>query len=45
MTANALADDKEECMHAGMNSYISKPLKIETLLAILEEAHRFIKAK
>ena len=45
MTANALADDKEVCMHAGMNNYISKPIKIETLINILEEAHRFIQAR
>lgn len=37
MTANAMAEDKEECLSAGMDDYISKPLNMEELLAMLEK--------
>ena len=31
MTANAMNEDKENCLRAGMNDYISKPLDIQLL--------------
>ena len=37
MTANALQQDKERCLEAGMDDYISKPVKLEELVAILEK--------
>ncbi len=37
MTANAMVEDREECIKAGMNNYIPKPVKIELLVAMLQE--------
>lgn len=36
MTANAMQGDREECLGAGMDDYISKPIKLEFLVTILE---------
>jgi signal transduction histidine kinase/ActR/RegA family two-component response regulator len=37
LTANAIEGDKDECLKAGMNDYLSKPIKLEALVAILEK--------
>jgi CheY-like chemotaxis protein len=35
MTANALQEDKDECIKHGMDDYLSKPLKLEAFLEML----------
>jgi signal transduction histidine kinase/ligand-binding sensor domain-containing protein/DNA-binding response OmpR family regulator len=37
MTANAMQGDREACIRSGMNDYISKPIKLEELVTILEK--------
>jgi len=44
MTANALSEDKENCLKAGMDNYISKPLSIEVLIDKLIDMYRKISA-
>lgn len=38
MTANAMQEDKDECLRIGMNDYLSKPVHIESLLVALSKA-------
>ena len=37
MTANTLQGDRDACMRAGMDDYISKPVKLEELVNVLEK--------
>ncbi|MCY7320781.1 MAG: response regulator, partial [Phormidesmis sp. CAN_BIN36] len=35
MTANAMEGDRQICLNAGMNDYLSKPIRIDTLMSVL----------
>lgn len=37
MTANAMQGDRERCLEAGMNDYVTKPINSKILLATLEK--------
>ncbi|MEI9918125.1 MAG: two-component regulator propeller domain-containing protein [Bacteroidota bacterium] len=37
ITANVMQGDREECLEAGMDDYLSKPIKLELLVAALEK--------
>jgi CheY-like chemotaxis protein/HPt (histidine-containing phosphotransfer) domain-containing protein len=38
MTANAMHGDRELCLEAGMDDYVSKPIRVESLVEALERA-------
>jgi CheY-like chemotaxis protein/HPt (histidine-containing phosphotransfer) domain-containing protein len=35
MTANAMPEDRDQCLHAGMDDYLSKPINLDDLKAML----------
>jgi CheY-like chemotaxis protein len=37
MTANAIQGDREQCLDAGMDDYISKPVVLQVLVNALEK--------
>ena len=36
MTANAMAEERHRCLHAGMDDYLAKPFSPEALYQLLE---------
>ncbi len=40
LTANAMRGDREACLAAGMDDYISKPIRVEELVGALERCRR-----
>jgi signal transduction histidine kinase/CheY-like chemotaxis protein len=45
MTASAMKEDRDICLAAGMDDYMTKPLKRETLRAVLERSAEAISAQ
>jgi PAS domain S-box-containing protein len=41
MTANAMQGDREECFEAGMDDYISKPIRVENLVEALSKCQPY----
>ncbi len=42
MTANAMQGDREMCLAAGMNDYVSKPIRIEVLVEALSKSRPLV---
>lgn len=45
MTANAMQGDREMCINAGMNDYISKPVRLDELVRALKKCQPQMKPK
>lgn len=40
VTAQAMTQDREKCMEAGADDYITKPINVDQLLIAIEKLHR-----
>ncbi len=43
LTANAMPEDRDVCIKAGMDEYLAKPMKIEKLTEVMQQAAAFIR--
>ena len=40
MTAEAMSGDRERCLEAGMNDYLTKPIRVDELVAAIKRTPR-----
>ncbi len=40
VTAQAMTEDREKCLQAGADDYITKPINVDQLLVAIEKLHR-----
>jgi signal transduction histidine kinase/DNA-binding response OmpR family regulator len=45
LTAGAMKEDRERCLAAGMDGYLSKPLNVQELQAVLENCHALLSTR
>ncbi|MGK7889321.1 MAG: response regulator, partial [Leptolyngbyaceae cyanobacterium] len=45
VTASAMAADRQRCLRAGMDDYISKPIQVEQLTHVLQQSYRILKVQ
>lgn len=45
VTANAVRGDMDKCLRAGMDAYVSKPIKSESIMQVMEEFYNIKKHK
>ena len=45
MTANAMQGDREMCLAAGMNDYVTKPIRLEQVVASLKRSWESLEGK
>ena len=39
MTANAMQGDREMCIEAGMDDYLTKPIRVDRMVEALNQVH------
>ncbi|MGF1485628.1 MAG: response regulator [Prochloraceae cyanobacterium] len=44
MTAHAMESHRQECFEAGMNDYISKPVRLEDIVRVLQRYQKFLRS-
>lgn len=45
MTANAMSGDRDECIQAGMDDYICKPLNLDELAALMQKWQNYLNSQ